>query len=114
MVAAGVDEQLAKLGPDRRDQLTRSVDVALVCEERVILLAVNLNGDAVGPGAERVFTGDREAGFVQQRALSRRPRLGQPLSRADAHEKPAYTNASGNPAAAAFAFASGASPSSFA
>jgi hypothetical protein len=45
---------------------------------------VNLNRDAVRPRAERVFTGDRVARFVQQRASSTRPRLGQPLSRADA------------------------------
>jgi hypothetical protein len=49
VLVTGVDEQLASLRPNRPDQLSCSVDVALVREELVVGLAVNLNrGRATG------------------------------------------------------------------
>ena len=50
VLVAGVDEQCGLVGPDHRDQLAGGVDVALVGEELIVGLAVDLNGHPVGQG----------------------------------------------------------------
>jgi hypothetical protein len=79
VLVAGVDEQFGPVRPDQGNQFAGSVDVALVGEELVVRLAVDLNGQIVGPRAEGVFAGDREASFIEQRPTGTATRLGEPL-----------------------------------
>ena len=83
VLGAGVHEQLGLVGPDRGDQFAGSVDVALVREELVVRLAVDLNGQVLGPCAEGVLAGNREARFIEECATRAGARLGEPLCSAD-------------------------------
>ena len=49
MLVAGVDEQFGPGGPGHGDQFASGIEVALACEELVAGLAVDLNGQVVGP-----------------------------------------------------------------
>ena len=84
MPVARVDEHLAQLGPDGRDQPAGGVEVALEPEERVLLHAVDLHRDAGRPRPDSPLAGDRQARLVEQRAARARPGLGQPLGDGDA------------------------------
>ena len=49
---AWVDEQLGGLGSDGLDQLTCGVDVTFERKERVLVHAVDLHGNPIGPRPE--------------------------------------------------------------
>jgi hypothetical protein len=60
VLIAGIDEELGPVGPNGGDQLAGSVDVALVCEELIVRLAVDPNRHTVqtclpGPEGSRVW-----------------------------------------------------------
>jgi len=112
MLFAGVDEQFGLLRPDLGDQIAGSIDVALVCEELVVPLAVDLNRKVVGPWAKGVFACDREASFVEERSTRASARLGEPLCSADAPRDAGVDKPPGSACAAPSAFASNASPAS--
>src|SRR5215210_1511734 len=58
VLIARVQEQLGVRNGG--SDLARGVDVALTREDRVVLHAVDLYGDALGPRAERPFARDRD------------------------------------------------------
>src|SRR5262249_9157420 len=81
MLVTGVDEELGQLWPDCLYQFPRGVDVTFDREERILVHAVDLDWDLVGPRTEGPFAGDRDAGLVEQRAARARPGLGESLRR---------------------------------
>jgi hypothetical protein len=83
VAVAGVEEQLRF----RNHRLELASGVAILAGHVVVLRQVDLDGDAVRPGAAELRR--RDARFDQQRALCAGPRLGQHLRRQHPERKPA-------------------------
>ena len=85
MLATGVEKQFGDVGADGFDECPSSVDVTLVGEELVVVHAVHLNREPVGPWADRPLAGDRQARLVQQCTLHAGAGLSQSLRGHHAH-----------------------------
>src|SRR5581483_9540557 len=70
------------------DNLARGVDVALANEDRVLVHAVDLDGDTLGPRPKCPGAADRQARVEEQRAAGSGPRLRELLRRQNAEREP--------------------------
>src|SRR5438105_10018893 len=77
VLVAGVEEQLGVV--HLLDDLARRLHVSLADEDRVIVHAVDLDGDAIWPGSEGPLAADGDGRVEEERASRSGPGLGQLL-----------------------------------
>ena len=65
VLIAGVRDELGEVGAEGGDELAGGVDVALVGEELVVVLSVDLHRDVGRPRPDGPLTRDRQAGLVR-------------------------------------------------
>src|SRR4051812_13695653 len=88
MRIAGVDEQFGEFRSDLVDDLTRSIDVSLEREKRILVHSADLTRNTVGPWPARPLTSDRSTSPVNAPSASAIASLCQPMPDTRSEPKP--------------------------